>query len=225
MRHLFTKCLMIATAGLLNSSLLGTIAYPQVQSVGWVAEDANNKWHLRVPLGWYGGSYYQIMDHVSKMEKNGEGDTPPAQILRALARDARDKDASLLHVESSSDGLHGNGSLLGIRTTPGTSGFPAIAELTSDVWIKYGEQLLASTAGAREVQLIRHQEDILIQGNAVATAGFKITKDAGKDRYVGVIVIYRLSGVTSFLLDTPWQVRDLRLEEMWTMARSIRFQE
>jgi hypothetical protein len=227
MSTLFTKCLVV-TAALLISSLQCPVACAQDDKAGWVAEDANNKWRLRVPEGWYGGGYYQITDRVSAMEKKGEGDTLPAQILRGLSRDARDLDAILLHLEMSADDSHGDGSFLKIRTTPavsGASGFPAITQLTPEVWIKLGQRLLASTPGARDVQLIRHQEDIVIRGNQVATAGFKIVKDTGSDRYQGMIIIYRFPGVTTFLLDAPWHIAGLRLEEMWTMARSIRFQE
>jgi hypothetical protein len=148
-------------------------------------------------------------------------------LLRNLATQARYVDAILFQLEKSADGSRGDGSFLKIRTTTaGPDAFPPISTLTNEMWIKYGGRLLSSTADEVDVQLIRHQEDILIRGNRVATAGYKILKKgSGRDRYQGLIVVYRKSGVTTFNLDAPWHVGGLRLEEMWEMVRSIRFKE
>lgn len=220
MGNLVARSLMIATAVLLVISLQNVLA--------WTAQDANDRWTFPVPDGWYGGSYYQIRDRVSAAEQRGEGDALHIRILRTLSRDARGLDAILLHLETSADGSHGDATFLKVNTIPATStgdGFPAITQLTTEMWTKYGQRLLGSTKGALNVQLIGHQEDIVIRGNRVATAGFKIIKGAGRDRYEGITIIYRPSGVTTFNLDAPWHVANPRFEEMWTIVRSLQFKK
>ena len=219
MSKFLTKQQIIVCAVLFIICLHGVFAQ-------WTAQDANEKWMFTVPIGWYGGSYYQIMEKVSAGEQRGESDALHIQILRTLSRDARYLDAFLFHLETSADGSHGDASFLKINTTPRTSakdGFPPIYQLTPEVWNRYGQRLLSSTQDALDVELIRHQEDIVIQGYPVATAGFKIIRDAGRDRYEGIIIIYRQSSVTTFNLEASWHIAGLRLEEMWKMARSIRF--
>jgi len=190
----------------------------------WTAEDANGEWSLIVRGEWYGGSYYQIMDRVRAATDRGEGDTLYVQLLRGLARDARTLDAILFHLESSSEAPSGTtASFIRINTTPmAGGGFPPIEQLTTEVWKKFGGRLLGNTRGGTNVELIRHQEDITIKGNPIATAGFKITAMGG-DHYNGVIAIYRGSVVTTFFLDAPYDIAGFRLEEMWRMVRSIEF--
>jgi len=232
------KQVTVSSVSVLISLLFGGCQIPESASEGaagqrqdvytWTARDADDRWTFPVPDGWYGGSYYQIMDRVSAAERGGEGDTPYVQILRTFSRDARGLDAILFHLEMSADGSHGDASILKINTTPITStgdGFPAINQITTELWTELGQDLFRSTAGALDVKLIRHQEDV-VKGNRVATAGFKVIMGAGRDdRYDGEILIYRPPVVTSFSLEAPWHVAGLRLEEMWTMVRSIEFKE
>jgi hypothetical protein len=201
-------------------------------ALAWNAEDANKKWTLPVVEGWYGGSYYQIKEAMLSEESRDKTDRNAllVKILRLLSDEARGFDAILMHLEMSADDIHGDRSLLKINTSPvhdsePGSGFPPITALTDETWAKYGERVLGSTRGATAVQLIRHQEDIVIGGYKTATVGFMITKGQGDKRYQGIIIIYRGPTVTTFLLDAPWHVAGVRLEEMWTMARAIRFQE
>jgi hypothetical protein len=199
----------------------------QTAAATWTVEDANEKWTCRAPQGWYGGSYYQIKERLSLAQQDRQGPPQVAAILRMLGEQARSMDAILLHLESSLDGSRGDGSLLKIRTTPHTGRsdqFPGISELSEETWKKYAGRLLSSTSGARDVQLLGHRADLTAQGVPAATASFRIKTD-GDDRYEGLVILYRRSGVTSFLLESPFHVSARRMDDVWSMVRSMRFSD
>lgn len=192
----------------------------------WTAQDANEGWTMPAASGWYGGSYYQILDKVSKMERDTDSRSVfAAKVLRQLSREARQVDAALMHVERSADKSHGDLSILTIQTLLGYEAFPAFAALKEPFWIRWGQHLLSTTNGAHDVTLIRHREDLIIRGNQVGAAGFKITAADSSKRYRGLILIYRSAGITVINLDAPWHVADSRLEETWTMVRAIEFRK
>lgn len=194
----------------------------------WTAVDANGRWSFPVPEGWYGGSYYQIMERVNAADQKGEGYELHIQILRALSRDARYLDAVLFQIETSADGSHGDASFLKINTNPtsssGEDGFPLISQLTTEVWNNLGIRFMGSTSDALDVKLLSHREDLTIRGYTAAAANYKIIRELGHDnRYVGLVIIYRQSNAMTFYLSTPWHVKNQRKDEMWMMLQRIQF--
>jgi len=196
---------------------------PASFAADWTVRDANQNWTLRVSGEWYGGSYDQIQDRLAVLEQQKGAPPESVRILRTLGNMAKDIDAILLHIETSADNAHGNASFLKVKTMPTAGGkFPPITGLDVATWNALGK-LFASNAGAEGAELVRHQEDIVIEGNQVAAAGFKIKSANRGERYIGVIVVYRPGRATMFNLDTPWQVSSARLDETWSMVRSVRF--
>lgn len=225
MRNPLVSSRRIVPAILLAAMLPGAPAARQEPGAGWTVEDADGQWTLTAPAGWYGGSYYKIRDVLASAETDKDGPPVLVPLLRALIQEARGVGAILLKLELSRDGSHGDGSFVKIRSTPAIAGaeFPPITSLTDDTWANYAQRLLSSRSGAQDVRLIRHDENLAIGGNPVATAHFLVVKGGDKDRFESLLIIYRKPAVTSLKLDAPWHLAESRLEEMWTMARSIRF--
>ena len=200
------------------------ITFVSQGAMAWTAEGVDENWSFEVPGKWFGGNYYQIMERVNDAVARGEDDELYTQILQGLAREARGLDAILLHLETSSETGGGDGSVIKINTSPlgGDNGFPPIEMMTGDVLDNLARRFQSKTPGATGFEILQHQNDL---GNSlikVAWVSIRIIAEGG-DRYEGLILMYRADTVTTFSLAAPYDIAGLRLEEMWEMARRIRF--